>query len=83
MGRQVTRRSFLNGFSADPSLLLDLQKKVDNDKINTYMLKGVQNERDLAIYRHHCHLVYFAGIHPAQNGHFHLTARFLSGDKQP
>jgi hypothetical protein len=41
MGQQIARRSFLicNGFFADQSLLLDFQKKVDNRKLNTYMLE--------------------------------------------
>ena len=50
MGQQISRRSFLNGFFADQSLLLDFQKKVDNGKLNTYILERWFNMKEILLF---------------------------------
>ncbi len=44
--------------------------------------KGVKNESNYCIVDNCVPLVPFASLYSAKIGNFHLTARFLSGDKQ-
>ena len=45
-------------------------------------IKEIKNERNYRVGDHRRDLVSFAGLHPAKIRDFHLTERFLSGDKQ-